>query len=119
MRLLFAVLWALIIAAIHAIPGQDLELIQFEDLFQLDKLFHLAVFSIGTLLLAQPMKIQYPIRWERYTIVVYLLYGFFLELCQEAFFSDRQADLLDWVADSLGVFLAIWLMRKITKLAPC
>ena len=119
MRLLLAVLWALIIAALHAIHGQDLELIQLEDLFQLDKFFHLVVFAIGTLLLAQPMKTQYPKRWERYTIVVYLFYGFALELCQEAFFSHRQADLLDWVADALGVFLAIWLMRKITKLAPC
>ena len=119
MRLLLAVLWALIIAALHAIPGQDLELIQLEDLFQLDKFFHLLVFAIGTLLLAQPMKTQYPKRWERYTIVMYLLYGFVLELCQDAFFRDRQADFLDWVADTLGVFLAIWLMRKITKLAPC
>ena len=48
MRLLLAVLWALIIAALHAIPGQDLELIQLEDLFQLDKFFHLVVFAIGT-----------------------------------------------------------------------
>ena len=40
MRWGIALFWAIVIAALHAIPGQDLVFIQLDDLFQLDKFFH-------------------------------------------------------------------------------
>ena len=42
-----ALFWAIIIAVLHVIPGQDLAFVQIYDLYQLDKLFHLLVFAIG------------------------------------------------------------------------
>ena len=44
MRFLIALLWAIFITYLHAIPGNDITFFQLDDLFQLDKLFHLGVF---------------------------------------------------------------------------
>lgn len=112
MRFYLALIWVIVIAALHAIPGSDLAVIQFDDLFQIDKLFHAIVFAIGVWLAAKPMQRQYPKRWQRFTVVSYLLYGALLEVCQGAFFSGRQADVLDWIADAVGVFLAMWIVRR-------
>ena len=46
-----ALFWAVLIAVVHAISGDDLSLIYLDDLFSLDKLFHLLVFAIGAWLL--------------------------------------------------------------------
>lgn len=107
-----ALFWAIVIAVLHAIPGQDLAFIQLDDLFQLDKLFHLGVFAIGAWLLVGALKQQYAKRAWRYTFIAYALYGILLELMQGAFFEGRHADLLDWIADIVGVILALWLNQK-------
>lgn len=41
-----ALFWTIVITVSHVIPNQDLTFIQLDDLFQLDKLFYLGVFSI-------------------------------------------------------------------------
>tara|TARA_B100000609_G_C17135676_1_gene392678 strand:+ start:578 stop:784 length:207 start_codon:yes stop_codon:yes gene_type:complete len=51
MRLKIALFWAVFIAVLHAISADDLSLIYLDDLFTLDKLFHLLVFAIGAWLL--------------------------------------------------------------------
>lgn len=112
MRLHLALAWVVIIAALHAIPGADLALFQIDDLFQLDKLFHVAVFSIGVFLSAHPAQIKYPSKWQRLVVVAYLLYGLLLEVLQGSFFSGRLSDPLDWMADAVGVFVGLWLYRK-------
>ena len=63
-----ALFLAIIIAVLHAIPGQDLAFVQLDDLFQLDKLFHLGVFAIGAWLLVRALKQQYSKHAFRYTI---------------------------------------------------
>ena len=113
MRWGLALFWAIVIAALHAIPGQDLVFLHLDDLFQLDKLFHLGVFAIGALLLVRALKQQYAKHAFRYTFLAYALYGLLLEIMQGACFKGRYADLLDWVADVAGVLLALLLYQKI------
>lgn len=118
MRWGIALFWAIVIAALHAIPGQDLVFIQLDDLFQLDKFFHLGVFAIGACLLLRALKQQYAKHAFRYTFIVYALYGVLLELIQGVCFEGRHADLLDWVADVTGVLLALFLYQKIYPNEP-
>ena len=113
MRWKIALFWAIVIATLHAIPGQDLDFAELDDLFLLDKLFHLAVFSIGGWLLVRALKQQYTKHAFRYTLLYYAIYGLLLELMQGYCFEGRSADLLDWVADVVGVLLALLLYKKI------
>lgn len=112
MRFYLALFWVVVIAVLHAIPGSDLAVIQFDDLFQIDKFFHALVFAIGVWLAAKPMQRQYPKHWQRLIVVIYLLYGVLLEVCQGVFFKERHADVLDWIADAVGVLLALWIVRR-------
>ena len=112
MRFYLALIWVVIIAALHCIPGEDLKLLQIDDLFQLDKLFHAIVFAIGVFLSAYPAQIKYPSKWQRLVVVAYLLYGLFLEVLQGIFFSNRFADPFDWMADAVGVFMGLWVYHK-------
>ena len=107
-----ALFWAVLIAVLHVIPGQNLSFIKLDDLFQLDKLFHLLVFAIGAWLLLCALKKQYTNAAFRYTFIVYTLYGILLELMQGFFFKGRHADLLDLIADIAGVILALWINQK-------
>ena len=107
-----ALFWAIMIALFHTIPGQDLAFTQFDDLSQLDKLFHLGMFAIGALLLVRALKQQYSKHTFRYTFSIYALYGIILELMQGACIEGRYADFFDWVADIVGVLLALFLYQK-------
>ena len=113
-----ALFWAIMIAVLHAIPGQDLAFIQMDDLSYFDKIFHLGVFAIGAWLLMRALKQQYAMHAFRYTFIVYALYGFLLEMMQGACFEARKADFLDWVADIVGVLLALLLHQKIYPNEP-
>lgn len=113
MRWGLVLFWAVVIAILHTIPGQDLDFIQLNDLFQLDKLFHLWVFAIGAWLLVRVLQKQYANHAFRYTFITYAIYGILLELMQGAFFEGRHADFFDWIADVAGVILALWLYQKI------
>ena len=115
MRWTVALLWAIIIAVLHTIPGQDLVFNQMDFLSQLDKLFHLGVFAIGAWLLVCALKLKYTKYAFRYTFILYALYGVLLELMQGVCIEGRHSDLLDWLADILGIILGLWLNQKICQ----
>ena len=118
MQLWIALFWAIMIAVLHAIPGQDLAFIQMDDLSHLDKIFHLGVFAIGAWLFMRALKQQYAVHAFRYTFTLYALYALLLELMQGACFESREADFIDWVADIVGVLLALLLHQKIYSNEP-
>ena len=113
MRFLIALLWAIFITYLHAIPGNDITFFQLDDLFQLDKLFHLGVFFIGTWLALVYAYSKFKAKFYLIIFLAYTLYGLMLEIAQGFLFEGRHADPLDWFADALGVLLAVTLHRKI------
>jgi VanZ family protein len=104
--------WLLIVAILHAIPGQDLQAFQLDDLFQIDKLVHAGVFAVAYWLMARPLHEQYSVRRLRFLVVALLVYGILLEFMQATFFEGRHADFLDWLADSIGVCLGYLAYRR-------
>ncbi|HBT85601.1 MAG: VanZ family protein [Fermentimonas sp.] len=46
------------------------------------------------------------IRWLFWGFLVPVIYGGIIELLQMYFFSSRSAELMDWIADILGSFVA-------------
>ena len=112
MRYTIAIVWVVVIAILHAIPGSDFPEFSFSDFFQLDKLIHAVIFMIGVYLFAIALKEQQKIQFFRYVVISFLTYGLLLEILQGLVFVERSADILDWLADTIGVFLGVWIFKK-------
>ena len=112
MRITLAIAWAVVIAVLHAIPGSDFPELSFSDLFQIDKLIHAIIFTIGFYLFAVAFAEQQKKAFIRYLIVSFIAYGLLLEVLQGLVFVERSADILDWLADTIGVFLGVWIFKK-------
>tara|TARA_B100001057_G_C22360478_1_gene760662 strand:+ start:208 stop:585 length:378 start_codon:yes stop_codon:yes gene_type:complete len=112
MRCTIAIVWVVAIAILHAVPGSDFPEISFYDFFQLDKLIHAIIFTIGIYLFAVALKEQQKIQFLHYLVILFIAYGLFLEVLQGLIFIERSADLFDWLADTIGVFLGVWIFKK-------
>ena len=110
---LFAIVYYLFIAFLHLIPGDSIPIFSFSDLFQLDKLVHLLLFIVAFLILVKAMQ-QYFFKNKRfYLVLICLFYAFSMEYLQHLLVTNRYGDVLDFVADSIGVFVALYLSSKI------
>lgn len=118
MRLILAIVWVIIIAVLHAIPGSDIPKIDFADFFQLDKLIHAAIFSIGIYLFAIAIVEQQKKHFLSYLTVSFIAYGLLLEVLQDLIFIQRSTDLLDWLADTIGVLIGVLIFKKFPFDAP-
>tara|TARA_B100001057_G_C22605277_1_gene854398 strand:+ start:475 stop:825 length:351 start_codon:yes stop_codon:yes gene_type:complete len=112
MRYAIAIVWVVFIAILHAIPGSNIPEFSFSDFFQLDKLIHVVIFMIGVFLFAVALKEQQKIQFLRYLVISFIAYGLLLEIFQGLFFVERSADILDWLSDTVGVILGVWIFKK-------
>lgn len=108
----WAMLWALLIFILCAIPGRDIPHVSFLELLEFDKLVHATLFFVLLLLLIRGFKVQssFPKLSERSKIfctTISIIYGGSLEIMQGAFFSKRSADVYDFIANSFGCIIGI------------
>jgi len=112
MRYTIAIGWVVVTAILHAIPGSDFPVVSFSDFFQLDKLIHSIIFMIGVYLFAVALKEQQKIQFLCHIVISFIVYGLLLEVLQGLVFVERSADIFDWLADIIGVFLGVWIFKK-------
>ena len=112
MRYTIAIVWVVVIALLHAIPGSDIPNFSFFKLYQLDKLIHVIMFMIGFYLFAIAIKEQQKSQFITHIVISFITYGLFLEILQGLIFNERSADILDWLADIIGVFLGLCIFKK-------
>lgn len=112
MRYTIAIGWVVFTAILHAIPGSDFPVVSFSDFFQLDKLIHSIIFMIGVYLFAVALKEQQKIQFLCHIVISFIVYGLLLEVLQGLVFVERSADIFDWLADIIGVFLGVWIFKK-------
>ncbi len=115
--------WALVILILCAIPGRDLPHSDWLEALSFDKWVHagvffvLEIFFIRAFLFSRLENLQKNARIA--TVPISIAYGGALELLQEAVFSERSADILDFIANSFGVIVgaAVYsvLARKFSK----
>lgn len=104
-----AFLWALVILWLCAIPGQD---IPNWTLLSYDKAGHATIFLILTLLLFWGFFKQKPtIFFHKHFLIsslfIAVIYGGATELMQQYLFLNRTADLMDFLANTIGSLLAL------------
>ena len=113
MRYTFAISWLVLIAILHALPGDNISKFDFLDVLHIDKLVHTTLFMIAFILLAYADKRQYNLISFHYITVSLAMYGLALEYSQGYFFENRSMDVFDWLADICGILIGILLFRKI------
>ncbi len=105
-----AIVFALVIFVLSQIPGEMLP----PKVFDLqDKLLHfLAYFLFGVTLVIATITIRNSRKRVLFVILLGSLYAL-LDEVHQMFVPGRYWDLSDWLADTLGVFLAIFFVNKI------
>lgn len=110
---ILSISWIILIAIGHALPGSDMPNTFFLNIPHFDKLVHTVFFMIAYYLVATAYSKQYSTIFSRYLIVGLITYGLLLEFLQGSLFVDRSMDVFDFIADSLGVFIGLFLIKKI------
>ena len=96
----------LFIAILHFIRPPDIA--TFDSLIQLDKLIHFLMFF----LLSCWFLMVYGDKHKIALLSSLVLYGLLLELMQMEFFIFRSFEWFDWLADSIGVIVGFFTIRK-------
>lgn len=117
-RIKWALLWAMLIFILCAIPGKDIPFGGIWELFNVDKLIHASLFFVQAALLIQGFNNQTQVilfsrKPKLFAVVLCIMYGADLELMQGAFFEDRTADIHDFVANSFGAVTGALLFEKV------
>ncbi len=120
----WAMLWALLIFILCAIPGKDIPHVSFLELLEFDKFVHASLFFVLLLLMVRGCKLQ-----ERFVLlsqntkvicaIISITYGGSLELMQGAVFTDRSADIYDFIANSFGCIMGLVFYDRIEKKYLC
>lgn len=111
-------MWALLILALTALPGEDFPDLSFWSLLTFDKAAHMFVFAVLVLQFIIGFIKQYRFRQLRYSavrmaFVIGISYGALTELLQEFIFTGREADYMDFVANLIGAVLGVIAFRLI------
>ena len=107
-----AVTWWLIVLGLMCTPGRDFpELGNWTDLIKLDKLIHIGVFGLMVYLFSRPISLKDTSISNKKQIFLKIaiacsIWGLTIEFIQHFWIPGRSMDLYDFVADSLGCFLA-------------
>ena len=108
-----ALLWALLILALCALPGSTIPHLKFLDWLRPDKIVHFILFGVLSFLIIRGLLEQtsYPrlIPPARKVAVVFSgIYGIVIELLQEYVFTSRTGEVYDAVADFIGALIGLW-----------
>jgi VanZ family protein len=111
---LIPLLWSVLILGLHAIPGSDLEFRDWTAMLHVDKAIHAAMFGVLSCSVFIALGKSGNIRkYKIFTIFGLALYGVSLELAQGLWFVQRDASVLDMIADLTGVLAGRMAFRVI------
>ena len=114
---LAALTWALFTLVLCGWPGDQLPEINFWKWLRWDKITHLILFGVQSLLLLIAVKNSDPnksvapkIGWI--LVLITMGYGVIVEVLQYYVFIGRSGDLKDAIANGIGALLGLWIFRK-------
>jgi VanZ family protein len=117
----WAMLWALLMLILCGIPGKDIPHISFLELLSFDKFVHAGIFFVLQLLTVRGFILQSTFpklkKLAKFiALLICIVYGGALEIMQGTFFTDRSADIFDFIANtfgaSMGWILYDWMENK-------
>ncbi|MCB0652153.1 MAG: VanZ family protein [Saprospiraceae bacterium] len=110
-----AITWAAVIFILSAMPGKNLPHIDLGDLLEADKIAHIGVYLILTLLLFRGLVKQKSLTTKNiiYAIIITAGYGILLEFGQYYFFPGRYFEFFDIVANIIGSITSLIFLKFI------
>ncbi|MBI5219130.1 MAG: VanZ family protein [Bacteroidia bacterium] len=113
-----ALVWAILIMIVSAIPGQVMEPYA---IWNADKIVHVGIYFILTVLIMNGLKKQtyFPSLAKRallISVVFSICYGGIIEALQENCFINRSGNWPDFTANSIGAIVAVFVFPYIKKL---
>ena len=119
-KLIPALLWALFILGLCALPGTAIPELSFLDWLKPDKIVHLVLFGVQSYLLIKAFLAQtanpfLKTRARLVSVTLSCIYGVVVELIQEYFIPTRRGDVFDSLADGLGAFMGLWFFNYWNK----
>lgn len=114
------ILWAFFIALLCGMPGKDIPKISWLEWVSFDKWVHASVFFILHFLFVKSYIKDGNSAGIKNSIlitfaIVCIAYGGILEILQGTIFIDRSADVSDFIANSFGVFISYFFLKRRLK----
>lgn len=98
-------------------PGRDIPHISWLEMLAFDKWVHAGVFFVLSVTIMRGIKFTVPGGKHINAIFVALAfsipYGGALEIMQQTLFSERSADIYDFIANSVGAIAGVLVYRKL------
>lgn len=113
-----AIIWFFILLILLMLPGKNLpETNEWLNKIFFDKWIHAGLFGMLALLFIAPVMSApqtFHSTWAITLIIVIAisLWGLTTEFLQHAFVSGRSFDIYDWMADTVGALLAVWVSKQ-------
>jgi VanZ family protein len=112
----FALLWAFFILVLCGIPGQHIPRLAFIDWLRPDKIVHLFLFGVLSVLLIRAFQQQLYFVFLNHhpkisSVLISTVYGIVIEILQAYVFINRSGEVLDAVADAVGALIGVWVFN--------
>ena len=119
-KFLPGIVWFFIVAVLVFMPGEDVPDMGWMHPFHIDKLVHLGMFGGLTYLFSLPyLNSGFSVNKKRNSFIVvsilFIAWGLGVEFIQKYFAYHRSFDLFDWLADTIGVLIAYFILDKISQ----
>ena len=118
---IYGLIWGIIVLLLSILPGNYFpEVSSFWELFSPDKIIHLFIFGVLTILLIFGFRKQntykmLQIHFFFFATTIGIIYGLTTELLQLIMNNGRHASFYDFVADSVGCLIGLIICRAIIK----
>ena len=97
-----AIICAVIILVLSALPQSSFHAIDWYDIVNLDKFGHLVVYAIFTVLIAIGLFLRNNKKYILKAVFMAVGYGALMELLQYGCFTGRNFEILDLIANIIG-----------------
>lgn len=113
-------IWLIIVLVLSGYPGNQLPKVA---VWQFDKLVHVIMYAVLSLLLFLPfckqfLDIEKRFRIRLILILVSVSYGGLMEILQENIFINRGGNLIDFTANTVGAILGVLFAPLLLEILP-
>ena len=104
-----AFFWTMLITVLCLMPGKDLPSV---SIVNFDKFVHISFFGMLNALYLRWAIFGNGLKISPLKITLFcIFYGGMIEVMQGTFYTDRHADLMDFIANSVGALIALYCIR--------
>ncbi len=114
LRLFLAIAWLIVATVLFCLPGSALPSSGWMAAVRFDLWVHVGIFSLLCFFWGNVWRTQNGVQ-HRNLFIAAVAYGLMIELMQHYLIINRSFDIWDLVADAVGAFVGLWVLRYIKR----